>query len=99
MDFKDGVSWPEVEMSLLRRIIEPKHTTNETAQWRSWKKRRSWQSSLIDSAKRTIEDSDMKMRMARMEMEKKISERGLTEIENSEGDWSSELSNKSEENP
>ena len=88
---KTGLSRTEVEMSLLRQIIEPEHTTNDTKllgeKWKPRKKRRSWQSLLMESAKRTIEDSDMKMRMAKLEMEKKISKRGLTE-----------LSNKGEEN-
>ena len=89
---KTGLSRPDVEMSLLRQIIEPKHTSNDTKllgeKWKPRKKRRSWQSLLMDSAKRDIEESDTKMRMAKLDFEKKISKRGLTE-----------LSNKGEENP
>ena len=70
---KTGLSRPDVEMSLLRQIIEPKHTSNDTKllgeKWKPRKKRRSWQSLLMDSAKRAIEESDTKMRLAKLEIE------------------------------
>jgi len=69
---KTGLPRFEVESYLLRKLIRPKEPGGlgkVIDEWKPRKKRRSWQSLLMDSAKRAIGESDMKMRMAKLEIE------------------------------